>query len=205
MLPSSGIQHRVICMLADVSESITSIFRVENQPSKKPGCSTWRWYVSPKRPFNIHNYLCEYLKSYTSITSMELKFPLPRSLSQPVECNLSLSHCNFIDPFVILQILLCQQGESYLLGFPTSRQCTNSSHPLCWPRDTLYPQKLALTSTASCGRSVGIVRSRTKATEFLPYLLVGLKYSLDSSVAQVVTFPHWNSIHVKCIQLKLHL
>jgi hypothetical protein len=30
----------------------------------------------------------------------------------------------------------------------------------------LYPQKLALTST-SCGRSVGIFRSRTEATEFM--------------------------------------
>jgi hypothetical protein len=34
------------------------------------------------------------------------------------------------------------------------------------PRDALYPQKSALTSPTSCGRSVGIVRSRTKATEF---------------------------------------
>ena len=31
---------------------------------------------------------------------------------------------------------------------------------------TLYPQKLALTSSTGGGRSVGIVRSRTKATEF---------------------------------------
>jgi hypothetical protein len=34
--------------------------------------------------------------------------------------------------------------------------------PLRWPRDTLYPQKLALTSPTSGGRSVGIVRLRTK-------------------------------------------
>jgi hypothetical protein len=33
-------------------------------------------------------------------------------------------------------------------------------------RESLYPQKLALTSPTSDGRSVGIVRSRTKATEF---------------------------------------
>jgi hypothetical protein len=38
--------------------------------------------------------------------------------------------------------------------------------PLCWQRDTLYPQKLALAWPTSGGRSVGIVRSRTKATEF---------------------------------------
>jgi hypothetical protein len=33
---------------------------------------------------------------------------------------------------------------------------------LHWPHDTLYPQKLALTSPPSGGRSVGIVRLRTK-------------------------------------------
>jgi hypothetical protein len=34
------------------------------------------------------------------------------------------------------------------------------------PRETLYPQMLALTSTRSGGRSVGIVRSRTETMEF---------------------------------------
>jgi hypothetical protein len=38
--------------------------------------------------------------------------------------------------------------------------------PLRWPRDTLYPQKLAFSSPTSGGRSVGIVRLLTKATEF---------------------------------------
>jgi hypothetical protein len=38
--------------------------------------------------------------------------------------------------------------------------------PLCRPRGTLYPQKLALTSPTIGGRSVGIVRSRTQVTEF---------------------------------------
>jgi hypothetical protein len=35
-----------------------------------------------------------------------------------------------------------------------------------WLRGKLYPQKLALTSPTSRGRSVGTVRSRTQATEF---------------------------------------
>jgi hypothetical protein len=38
--------------------------------------------------------------------------------------------------------------------------------PLRWPRNTLYQVKLALTSPKGCGGSVGIVRLRTKATEF---------------------------------------
>jgi hypothetical protein len=37
---------------------------------------------------------------------------------------------------------------------------------LLWPRDALYPQKLALTSPTSRGHSVCIVHSRTKAMEF---------------------------------------
>jgi hypothetical protein len=41
----------------------------------------------------------------------------------------------------------------------------------------LYPQKLVLTSPTGDGRSVGIVRSRTKATEFFftPLSLSGIK------------------------------
>ena len=38
----------------------------------------------------------------------------------------------------------------------------------------LYPKKLALTSPTGGGRSVGIVRSRTKATEFSLVLLASL-------------------------------
>jgi hypothetical protein len=37
--------------------------------------------------------------------------------------------------------------------------------PSRWPRSTLYPQKLALASLTSGGRSVGIIRSWSKATE----------------------------------------
>jgi hypothetical protein len=44
---------------------------------------------------------------------------------------------------------------------------------LLLPRNTLYPQKLALTSG---GRSVGIVRLRTKATEF--FFIVKIKKNI---------------------------
>jgi hypothetical protein len=39
-------------------------------------------------------------------------------------------------------------------------------------RDTLYPQKLALASPTRDGLSVGIVRSRTKATEFVLFAFI---------------------------------
>jgi hypothetical protein len=47
-----------------------------------------------------------------------------------------------------------------------------SRDPLRSPRNILYPQKLALTSLKSGGRSVGIVRSRSKATEFVCFVVV---------------------------------
>jgi hypothetical protein len=40
------------------------------------------------------------------------------------------------------------------------------------PPDTLYPQKLELTSPTSGGRLVGVVRSRTKVTEFSLFYLI---------------------------------
>ena len=36
----------------------------------------------------------------------------------------------------------------------------------------LYPQKLASTSPTGGGRSVGIVRSRTRATEFIIIIII---------------------------------
>jgi hypothetical protein len=45
-------------------------------------------------------------------------------------------------------------------------------HPSRWPRGTVYPQKLALTSPTSGGRSAGIVRSRIQSPEF-SLILVG--------------------------------
>ena len=57
----------------------------------------------------------------------------------------------------------------------------------------LYPQKLALTSPIGGGRSVGIVRSRTKATEFsLSYIristtsLISLKNVASAAEVMVV-------------------
>jgi hypothetical protein len=43
--------------------------------------------------------------------------------------------------------------------------------PTRWQRGTLYPQNLALTSPTGGGRSVGIVRQRTQATEFSLFVL----------------------------------
>jgi hypothetical protein len=52
-------------------------------------------------------------------------------------------------------------------GFGLENREYDRGDSLRWPRDTLYPQKLALISPTCGGRSVGIVRLRTKATEFV--------------------------------------
>jgi hypothetical protein len=51
-------------------------------------------------------------------------------------------------------------------GFSLEIREYGRKDPSRWSRDTLYPQKLAPTSPTSGGRSVGIVRSWTEATEF---------------------------------------
>jgi hypothetical protein len=53
--------------------------------------------------------------------------------------------------------------------------------PLRWPRDTLYPQKLALTLLAIGGLSVGIVHSQTDATEFICLFVEEKDFSLSTS------------------------
>jgi hypothetical protein len=52
-----------------------------------------------------------------------------------------------------------------------------------WPLDTLYPQKLTLTSPTSGFRSVGIVRSRTQATEF-SFFFRGNQHSMTGTLLQ---------------------
>jgi hypothetical protein len=58
----------------------------------------------------------------------------------------------------IIEELLEWKGS----GSGLENRINGLGNPLRWPRDTLYPQTLALTSPTSGGRSVGIVRLRTK-------------------------------------------
>jgi hypothetical protein len=64
-------------------------------------------------------------------------------------------------------------------GFDLENREYGRREPSSWPLGTLYPQKLSLTSPTSVGRSVGIVRSRTHATEFsLVWLSLGCLYDV---------------------------
>jgi hypothetical protein len=62
--------------------------------------------------------------------------------------------------------------------------------PLRWPRDTLYPQTLALTSPACGGRSFVIVRLRTNATDFFFCFCLYREFK--------------NSVHVQCMKNKIN-
>jgi hypothetical protein len=62
------------------------------------------------------------------------------------------------------------QHESKSSGSGQENRINGRGDPLRWPRDTLYPQKLALTLPTSGGRSVGVVCLRTKGHGGFLYL-----------------------------------
>jgi hypothetical protein len=64
------------------------------------------------------------------------------------------------------EVVGLERGPLSLVGSDLENRECSRRDPSRWPRDTLQPKKLALTSPTSGGRSVRIVRSRTKATEF---------------------------------------
>ena len=65
----------------------------------------------------------------------------------------------------------------------------------------LYPQKLALTSPTGGGRSVGIVRVRTKATEFsLVYKKIGRVWSVEPTYLSAVTFTIYSASSLLALQ-----
>ena len=55
----------------------------------------------------------------------------------------------------------------------------------------LYPQKLALTSPTGGGRSVGIARVRTKATEFFCFVLYDMYVSCHRHFFLVLLLNQW--------------
>jgi hypothetical protein len=65
--------------------------------------------------------------------------------------------------------------------------------PPRWPRDTHYPQKLTLTSPTSGGRSVGVVRFRTKAKEFVLFV-----WQTSKEDPGVDIFPYSSHLKPRC-------
>jgi hypothetical protein len=85
-----------------------------------------------------------------------------------------------------------------LLGRKSSGSCLEIQEyghgdPFSWPCDTLYPQKLALPSPKSSGRSVGIVCPRTRAKQLFFSVFKGINAHGDvfSVIKTPVLFPHF--------------
>jgi hypothetical protein len=80
--------------------------------------------------------------------------------------------------------------------------------PSRWPRGTLYPQKLSLSSPTTCSRSVGIVHSRTQSKEFrfnisqLSQATAPLTYMLNIlSLLTVSVIRRWSAKLTTCVRL----
>jgi hypothetical protein len=73
--------------------------------------------------------------------------------------------------------------------------------PSRWPRGTLYPQRLALTSPTSDGRYVGIVRSRTQATEFFFWLVMALDGLIQNNLQQLHLYVGYTTLAVDATSL----
>jgi hypothetical protein len=75
------------------------------------------------------------------------------------------------------------------IAAPVKKKINGLGFPFRWPRDILYPLKLALTSPTSGGRSVGVVRLLTKATEFVfvcySFVDIVLCYRLDDQKSEI--------------------
>jgi hypothetical protein len=77
---------------------------------------------------------------------------------------------------------------------------------LRWPRNTLYPQKLALTSPTSGGRLVGIVRLGTKATEYSIYSIctsLAVLYSHQEGRSHTQYQNHGHLLHGERIRINV--
>jgi hypothetical protein len=130
-----------------------------------------------------------------------------------------LHFCNFLYARVWNRVHSASwvQLRSYLNGKVAAPGLENRDYgrgdPLHWPRDTLYQLKLALTSPTDCGRSVSIVRLRTKTTESLVYEPLAIWREVEFSCllyspvcdVNLMVVPHQSIFHVHCTNFHLSM
>jgi hypothetical protein len=113
-----------------------------------------------------------------------------------------------LDQIQVLKCLNCYfTGSSNWMDFLADFKCAVCrGDPLRWPRDTLYPQKLALTSPTSGGRSVGIFHLQTKFTEFsLVWICKNLLHCIKVVVVVTLALREkicWGYVRTKWVGLK---
>jgi hypothetical protein len=136
---------------------------VEDPTFSKMSAHRWRWGCHPYTTavFLVHIYVRGWvdLRIIERLEGLgQLKNSVTLSLLDPATFLL-VTYClnrihNRVPRVIYIYIYI------YSLKFRRDRDLSR------WPRGSLYPQKLALNSSTSGGRSVVIVRSRTQATEF---------------------------------------
>jgi hypothetical protein len=148
----------------------------------------WSWAV-PVSDFIIHYlWLSERKSKYFRLVTMLLfyvfleKLPWPPLWSSGQSSWLQIQRSGFDSRCcqIFWEVLGLERGTLSLVNTTEkilgrsgsgleSREYGRRDSSL-WPRGIFYPQKLALTSPTSGGRSVGIVRWQTQATEFRRYI-----------------------------------
>jgi hypothetical protein len=127
------------------------------------------------------------LNSKTIITYVILYRPLLWSSGQSFWLQIQRDGFDFRRYRIFGEVMGLERGPLSLMstierkssGFGLEIREYGRRDPSRWPRGTLYPRKLALTSPTSGGHSVGIVRSRTLATEFSLVVLNNLGTSIS--------------------------
>jgi hypothetical protein len=115
---------------------------------------SWRQAIWDQHFFKVNNWFQSFYLASCLTRGWDLR---ARHISRNIKTNT-------YETIIYPAVFLC--GETWtLLVYKT--EINGRGVSLRWPRDTLYPLKLALTSPTNGGRSVGIVRLRTKTTEFV--------------------------------------
>jgi hypothetical protein len=108
---------------------------------------------------------------------------------------------SFVTSFVTIIEELRERKSS---GSGLENRQNGRRDPSRLPCGTLYPQMLALTSPTSGGRSVGIVRSRTKVTEF-SFSLERITFISCSIYIGVVIVHRWKFRELRSQYMTLNL
>jgi hypothetical protein len=116
-------------------------------------------------------FFCLFSKTRTKKRTLKENVKFIPHISQHVWQPLFLKECQNIFWLIYINIYEVSTTEELLGRKSSGSSLENREYgrgdPPRWPRDTLYPQKLALTSAISGGRSVCIFRSRAENTELL--------------------------------------
>jgi hypothetical protein len=121
--------------------------------------------LATDRPF-VYSYLIQRSTKSTAET-WHLNCLRTCKYHQIILLSSLIGTINYSKWYSIFSIYFLIKFCLYVLLFGLESREYDRRDPSRWSRGTLYPQKLTRTSPTSGGHSVGIVRSRTEATEFL--------------------------------------